>query len=60
MFGGTVFEPMTDLIYLMGKLVDSQGKILIPHIYDSVPPVTEEERYAVSYSNDHVDTQPWI
>jgi Cys-Gly metallodipeptidase DUG1 len=42
-FGGTVHEPMTDLIYLMHSLVDPKGKILIPGIYDDVAPVTEEE-----------------
>lgn len=43
-FGGTVHEAMTDLIYLMGKLVDRKGKILIPGIEKSVAPVTDEER----------------
>ncbi|VEU41070.1 unnamed protein product [Pseudo-nitzschia multistriata] len=42
--GGTVFEPMTDLISLMGTLVESSsGKILVPGVYDSVAPVTPEE-----------------
>ncbi|KAI8335099.1 putative glutamate carboxypeptidase [Chlamydoabsidia padenii] len=43
-FGGTVHEPMIDLVQLLSKLVDSQGKILIPGIYDKVLPVTEKER----------------
>lgn len=42
-FGGTVHEAMTDLIALMGSLVDSKGKILVPGIYDSVAAVTNEE-----------------
>lgn len=41
--GGTVFEPMTDLISLMGTLVEPTGKILVPGVYDSVAPVTPEE-----------------
>ncbi|XP_044941162.1 cytosolic non-specific dipeptidase isoform X3 [Mustela putorius furo] len=34
---------MTDLITLMGCLVDKKGKILIPGINEAVAPVTEEE-----------------
>lgn len=43
-FGGTVHEPMTDLVQLMATLVDSSGRILVPGIMDSVAPVTEEEK----------------
>jgi len=42
-YGGTVNEPMTDLINVMSTLVDNKGKILIPKIYDQVRPVTAEE-----------------
>lgn len=41
--GGTVHEPMTDLMKLMSSLVDSDGKILVDGINDSVRPVTPEE-----------------
>lgn len=47
-FGGTVHEAMNDLIALMASLVDAKGKILVPGIYDSVAPVSNEE--SVSYS----------
>uniref|UniRef100_A0AAQ5ZZZ5 Peptidase M20 dimerisation domain-containing protein n=1 Tax=Amphiprion ocellaris TaxID=80972 RepID=A0AAQ5ZZZ5_AMPOC len=42
-FGGSVHEAMTDLIALMGSLVDRRGKILVPGMYDSVAPLTDEE-----------------
>ncbi|KAH8829093.1 hypothetical protein DL96DRAFT_1028026 [Flagelloscypha sp. PMI_526] len=42
-FGRTVHEPMTDLMLLMSKLVDSQGNILVPGVEDLVPPPTAEE-----------------
>ncbi|EGF81867.1 hypothetical protein BATDEDRAFT_19033 [Batrachochytrium dendrobatidis JAM81] len=42
-FGGTVHEPMTDLVHLMQKLVTPDGKILVPGIMDDVAPVTSEE-----------------
>ncbi|PIN96754.1 hypothetical protein AB205_0078560, partial [Aquarana catesbeiana] len=29
-FGGTVYEAMSDLIFLLGQLTDAKGKILIP------------------------------
>lgn len=43
-FGGTVHEPMTDLIQLFSKLVTSSGEILVPGIKELVAPLTEEER----------------
>ncbi|XP_074841968.1 beta-Ala-His dipeptidase [Carettochelys insculpta] len=43
-FGGIIHEPMTDLIALLGSLVDSAGRILIPGIYDDVAVLTEEEK----------------
>ncbi|XP_053106214.1 cytosolic non-specific dipeptidase isoform X1 [Hemicordylus capensis] len=42
-YGGSVHEAMTDLIALMGSLVDKKGKILIPGIYDAVASLTDEE-----------------
>ena len=43
-FGGTVHEAMSDLIYLMNTLVDADGKITIDGINDDVAPLTEDER----------------
>lgn len=42
-FGGTVHEPMTDLIAIMSQLVKPDGTILIPGIYDDVAKLTAEE-----------------
>lgn len=42
-FGGTVHEPMVDLVHLFSKLVRPDGKILVPGLMDSVAPVTEQE-----------------
>jgi len=39
-----VHEPMTDLIKLMSKLVDPDGKILIPGVDDMVEAASEEEK----------------
>jgi hypothetical protein len=35
---------MVDLVAILNELVDAKGKILIPGIYDSVEPLTEEEK----------------
>ncbi|KAI0768251.1 CNDP dipeptidase [Trametes elegans] len=43
-FGRMVYEPMTDLISLMGKLVAPDGTILIPGVDDMVPSADAEER----------------
>lgn len=42
-FGGTVHEPMTDVVRLMSSLVDTNGKILVEGVMDAVKPVTDEE-----------------
>ncbi|XP_054013324.1 cytosolic non-specific dipeptidase [Hylaeus anthracinus] len=42
-FGGTVYEAMADLIYLLDTLVDVNGKILIDGIYENVAEITKEE-----------------
>ncbi|WBW72690.1 dipeptidase Dug1 [Schizosaccharomyces osmophilus] len=42
-FGGTVHEPMTDLIAVMSSLVKPNGEILIPGIMDQVAKLTSEE-----------------
>ncbi|GLV45540.1 Cytosolic non-specific dipeptidase 2 [Carabus blaptoides fortunei] len=42
-FGGTVHEAMSDLVYLLNTLVDKDGRILIPNLYKEVKPLTSEE-----------------
>lgn len=53
--GGTVHEAMTDLIRLMGTLVDSSGKILVKGVMDDVKPVTPEEE--ALYENIDFDVE---
>lgn len=43
-FGGSVHEPMVDLVKLLASLVDSKGNILVPGVMDSVAPLTDAER----------------
>ena len=43
-FGGTIHEPMSDLVHLMSKLVTSDGTILVPGILDQVAPLTDDEK----------------
>ena len=40
---------MTDLIAIMSKLVDSQGKILIPGVDEMVHAADEEEKYVLLF-----------
>ena len=35
---------MVDLVYLLNELVDVKGKILVPGVYDTVKPLTDEEK----------------
>lgn len=42
-FGGVIAEPMTDLVQVLSKLVDVNGKILVPGVSEMVAPLTEKE-----------------
>ncbi|XP_018618358.1 cytosolic non-specific dipeptidase-like [Scleropages formosus] len=42
--GGTVIEPMTDLIGILNTMISPSGQILIPGICEAVSPMTEKER----------------
>ncbi|KAJ8288341.1 hypothetical protein COCON_G00010000 [Conger conger] len=42
-YGGTVIEPMTDLIGILDTLISPGGKILIPGILEAVAPLSDEE-----------------
>lgn len=44
-FGGMVHEPMTDLISIMGKLVTTDGRILVPGVKDMIAAADEKEVY---------------
>uniref|UniRef100_A0A914ZHT1 Peptidase M20 dimerisation domain-containing protein n=2 Tax=Parascaris univalens TaxID=6257 RepID=A0A914ZHT1_PARUN len=43
-FGGTVYEPLADVIWMMSQLTDIDGSILIDGINDLVAGVTVDER----------------
>ncbi|XP_055603022.1 cytosolic non-specific dipeptidase [Uranotaenia lowii] len=43
-FGGTVFEAMNDLVYLLGTLADKNGKILVTNVYKEVAPLLPNEQ----------------
>lgn len=56
-FGGSAQEPMTDLVRVLARLVDTNGKILIPGIQEMVAPMTDEEKglYGdISYTMDNL------
>jgi nonspecific dipeptidase len=48
---------MTDLVQLMGSLVDSSGKILVDGVMDSVKPLTKEEE--ALYENIEFDLESY-
>ena len=56
-FGGSAQEPMTDLMRILGGLVDTDGKIQIPGLMDMVAPVTEDEKGlypGIAYNMDNL------
>ncbi len=55
--GGSVHEPMTDLVRVMATLVDSAGSILVDGIHDDVAPVTAAEQR--SYEQVEFDVEAY-
>uniref|UniRef100_A0A8C7CVJ5 Peptidase M20 dimerisation domain-containing protein n=1 Tax=Oncorhynchus kisutch TaxID=8019 RepID=A0A8C7CVJ5_ONCKI len=55
-YGGSIQEPMSDLIALLGSLLDHTGKILVPGVTDDVAPLTEDERKL--YDNIMINCNP--
>ncbi|KAI9684508.1 MAG: hypothetical protein M1829_002318 [Trizodia sp. TS-e1964] len=56
-FGGTVHEPMTDLVQLLATLVGTDGTIKIPGLDKLVAPITEDEKSLytnIAYSMDNL------
>lgn len=43
-FGGAVANPINELSKLIAQMVDEKGRITIPHFYDDVVPLKQEER----------------
>ncbi|XP_008184491.1 cytosolic non-specific dipeptidase [Acyrthosiphon pisum] len=56
MYGGTVYEAMSDLIYVLDQLVDVKGNILIPNINEDVEPLYENEKGLYDEIEFDVDT----
>lgn len=47
-FGGAVANPINELTKILGGLTDSNGRITIPHFYDDVLEVSDEERALIA------------
>ena len=47
-FGGAVKNPVNALCEMLAKMVDDHGRITIPHFYDDVLPIPDEERQMIA------------
>ncbi|MEE1069165.1 MAG: dipeptidase [Paludibacteraceae bacterium] len=47
-FGGAVKNPINALCEMIAKVVDEKGRITIPHFYDDVLPIPQEEREMIA------------
>lgn len=47
-FGGAVKNPINALTEMLAQVVDDKGRITIPHFYDDVLPIPEEERRMIA------------
>jgi len=50
-YGGTIHEPMNDLVWVLSHLTTVDGTMQIPGLYEMVAPVTDKERAMY----DHID-----
>ena len=41
--GGTIVEPLMDVLAVLGGMVDARGMVLVPGFYRGVRPLTAEE-----------------
>lgn len=66
-FGGSVYNPAQFIAKLISQLHDDNGTIQIPGFYDSIPPLTQEERellaqvpYSLTQWEEETGaSQPW-
>ena len=47
-FGGAMANPINELCKLIAGIVDENGRITIPHFYDDVVPLSDEERQMIA------------
>lgn len=47
-FGGAVKNPINALCEMLSQIVDEKGRITIPHFYDNVLPIPQEEREMIA------------
>ena len=47
-FGGAVKNPINALCEMLAQVVDENGRITIPHFYDDVLPIPDEERRMIA------------
>ncbi|MFN4173512.1 MAG: M20/M25/M40 family metallo-hydrolase, partial [Parachlamydiaceae bacterium] len=50
--GGIAYNPNRALVEMLGKVFDKEGKITIPGFYDTILPLTKEEKESVSFDFD--------
>jgi len=50
--GGIVYNPNRALVELLSKFYDNEGKIQVPGFYDSITPLSEEERKDLDFTFD--------
>ncbi len=48
-FGGAVANPINTLCSILAKVIDEDGRITVPHFYDAVEEVPQEERDMIAH-----------
>jgi acetylornithine deacetylase/succinyl-diaminopimelate desuccinylase-like protein len=56
-FGGTVHNPAQAIAEIVAKLHDEQGRVTVPHFYDDVAVLSEEERALLAASDTDMESE---
>jgi acetylornithine deacetylase/succinyl-diaminopimelate desuccinylase-like protein len=56
-FGGTVHNPAQAIAEIVAKLHDEQGRVTIPHFYDDVAKLSENERRLLAQSDADMERE---
>ena len=54
-FGGAIANPINELCRIIAQIQDEYGKILVPHFYDDVDEISDEERELINATPFNAD-----
>ncbi len=59
-FGGIAYNPIRALTELLGGVIDSDGKVVVPGFYEDIAPLTKEEKALLDLGFDREECEKGI